>query len=200
MVIFAGQKKIQGTVEIGMGYFIPDFYEQPVLYFYRDPNLEKSLPEHGPYDSITFKRNEYNQFEIATAPPWLVPEILKLDYDMLYFRLVSVTDEFAEIIVNAQNNQTSYVSKRSGKIAYWPGFLLGVNSVEFFANSKEKVQARPFKGSAIMNVVHEFMRPVRIKGEWMEVLLLDDGFQKVGKGWVQWIRDNKLLVMYNLLS
>jgi hypothetical protein len=190
----------QEEIEMGMGFFSPNFYENPVLYFYGDPNLEKSLPEHTPYDSITFTRNKHNQFEIATAPPWLVPEILKLDYDMLYFKIESVTQEFAELIVNARNNQTSYVSRRSGNIVYWPDFLLGVNSVEFYPDSKEKVQVRPFKVSATTNVAHQYMRPIRIKGEWMEVLLLNSGFQKVGKGWIQWKRDNKLLVMYNLLS
>jgi hypothetical protein len=185
---------------MGMGYFLPNFHEYSVLYFYGELNLEKSLMEHSPIDSITFKRNKYNQFEIATAPPWLVPDILKLDYDMLYFKIESLTQEFAEVIVNEQNKQTSYVSRRAGNTVYWSDFLLGVHSVEFYPNSQEKVQLRPFRPSGTTNTPYEFMRPMRIKGEWMEVVLMDGDFQNVGKGWIQWKRDDKLLIMYNLLS
>ncbi|KAA3618230.1 MAG: hypothetical protein DWP94_14645, partial [Flavobacterium sp.] len=119
------------SVDSGMGFFTPNYYENPTLYFYGNLNLEKSLMDHSPYDSITFKRNQYNQYEIATAPPWLVPDHLKLDYDMLYFRIVSVTEEFVEVLVNTQNGQTSWVAKRAGNMLLWPDFLLRIHSVEF---------------------------------------------------------------------
>lgn len=192
--------QLEEPPSMGMGFFSPNFYENQVLYFYSNPNFEKSIMEHIPYDSITFKRNKYNSLEIATAPPWLVPDHLKLDYDMLYFKIESVTEEFAEVIVNTTNGQTSYVHKPSGKIIYWPEFLLNVNSVEFYPNSKEKVRARPFKASGEINTPHQFMKPIKIQGEWAEVLLLNSDFKKVGKGWIQWERENKLLINYNLLS
>tara|TARA_R110000850_G_scaffold150497_1_gene273193 strand:- start:91835 stop:92827 length:993 start_codon:yes stop_codon:yes gene_type:complete len=185
---------------MGMGYFSPNYYETNVLYFYGDLNLEKALMEHMPYDSITFNRNKYNSFEIATAPPWLVPHHLKLDYGMLYFRIESVTEEFVEVVVNTTNDQTSYVSKQAGKVVYWPEFLLRVHSVEFPHDSNRKVRARPFEASGIINTPYEFMRPLKIKGDWAEVLLLDGGFKKVGKGWIRWQEGGKLLVLYNLLS
>jgi len=156
--------------------------------------------EHQPYDSITFKINKYNSYEIATAPPWLVPDHFKLDYDMLYFKIESVPEEFVEVVVNAQNNQTSYVDKRTGNVVYWPEFLLGVNSVEFPQESTEKVRARPFEASGAINTPHQFMKPIKIKGDWAEALLLNTDFKKIGKGWIQWKRDNKLLILYNLLS
>ncbi|MEX2512538.1 MAG: hypothetical protein WD398_06510 [Cyclobacteriaceae bacterium] len=184
----------------GMGYFMPNFIENPFLYFYSDPNLEKSIQEHAPYDSITFHRNQYNQFKIATAPPWLVPDIMKLDYDMLYFKINSVTNEWVEIIVNAQNGQSSYVSKYAGKIIYWPDFLLSVNSVEFLPGSEEEVRVRPFSSSGIIPSSYQFLKPIKIKEDWAEVLLLDGDFQKVSKGWIQWKRNNKILIIFNLLS
>lgn len=184
----------------GMGFFSPDFFETPVLYFYGDPNLEKPIAEHAAHDSITFRQNQYNQYEIATAPPWLVPEIMKLDYDILYFKINSVTQEWVEIVVNAQNGQTAYVSKYAGNVVYWPDFLLGVHSVEFFPDADEKVRARPFSASGIIQTPYEFLKPIKIKDDWAEVLLLDGDFQKVGKGWIQWKRGDKMLVQYNLLS
>lgn len=187
-------------IQDGMGYFIPNYYEDPVLYFYGNLNLEKSLMDHPVVDSITFKRNKYNQFEIATAPPWLVPDILKLDYDMLYFKIESITEEFAEVVVNRANNKTSFVSRRAGKVVYWPDFLLGVHSVEFPQGSGHKVRIRPFDASGVDSSPYEFMRPLQIKGDWMQVLLMDNEFKKTGKGWIQWKKDGKLLVLYNLLS
>lgn len=186
--------------EMGMGFFIPNMYENSKLNFYGEINLEKSLNEHPPFDSIVFKKNKYNHFEISSAPPWLFPEVLKLDYDLLYFRIKSVTEDFAEVIVNKQTNQSSFVSRMSGKIIYWPDFFLSVNSVEFYPDTNEKIHVRPFLASSTTNLNHQFMRPVKISGDWMEVLLLNSNFVKVGKGWIQWKRENKILVIYNLLS
>ncbi|MEM7186951.1 MAG: hypothetical protein AAF466_09855 [Bacteroidota bacterium] len=192
------QAKMESSM--GMGYFTPSFYEERTLYFYGNLNLEKSLMEHLPVDSITFKRNKYNQFEIATAPPWLVPDILKMDYDLLYFRIKSVFQEFVEVIVNTTNDRTAFVSRSAGKIRYWADFLLGVNSVEFLPNSGEQVRARPFEAASTVGTTYEFMRPLRIQNDWMQVLLVDGEFQTKAKGWIRWKRDGQLLILYNLLS
>jgi len=184
----------------GMGFFSPNFFDNPALYFYNRPNLEKSILEHMADDSITFRKNKHNQFEIATAPSWLVPEILKMDYDIIYFKIKSVTEEFAEVIVNVQNGQTSYVSKQAGKVIYWPEFLLRVNSVEFLPDTNEKIKVRPFQDAGNVQSPYEFMRPIKINGEWAEVLLLNGHFQKVGEGWIQWRKSNKLLIRFDLFS
>ncbi len=192
--------KVKENNEMGMGFFEPNFYENPELYFYGNLKLEKSLLEHIPHDSITFKRNKYNQFEIAKAPPYIVPEYLKLDYDKLYFKIISITEDFVEVIVNKTNGQTSYVDKHGGKVIYWPEFLLAMHSVEFFPNSKDKVHVRSFEDSGEVNTPHKFMRPVQIKGAWMQVLLLDSDFKTIGKVWIQWKRNEKLLISHNILS
>lgn len=190
----------QETQSEGMGYFAPDFHKLPVLYFYGNPNLKKPRIDFLPYDSITFKRNTYNQFEMATAPPWLVPDIMKLDYDVLYFKIRSVTEKFVEVVVNSQNDRTAYVRRSDGNVVYWPDFLLGVHSVEFLPGSNEKVRARPFQESEPITLNYQFMKPIKIKNDWAEVFLLDEQFQNIGKGWILWKRDNKLLVRFNLFS
>lgn len=204
---FTTEKKIKETTlqnvdnhPMGLGLFSPNYFENQVLYFYGNPNLEKSLMEHSPYDSITFKRNEYNAYEIATAPPWLVPEHLKMDYDLLYFKIESLTEEFVEVVVNSTNQQTAYVSKYAGETIFWPEFLLGVNTLEFRQNSNRKVRARPFAHASEINTPYQFMKPLKIKGDWAEALLLDENFKKVGKGWIRWRECGKLLVNYSLLS
>lgn len=186
--------------QISLGMFTPDFNENKPLYFYGNITLEKSLQEHMPIDSITFKQREYGGFDIATAPPWLVPEHLKLDYDMLYFKVKSVSRDFIEVVVNATNNQTSFVDIYAGKLLYWPEFLLSVHSVEFLEPSRQKVYARPFDAAGTIATPYSFFRPIKIENEWMYVELQDNGFKEVAKGWIRWQKDGKLLITYSLLS
>lgn len=183
-----------------MGFFKPNWYENKTLYFFRNIPLEKSLQEHLPYDSITFKQTPHHSFEIATAPPWLVPKVLKMDYDLLYFSVVSVAEEFVEIIGNETNQQTTFVAKQDGKVIYWPEFLLSIHSVEFLPESNQTVYARDFNTASSIATPFQYMRPLQIKEDWMKVLLLDSDFKKIGKGWIQWKKDRKLQISYNLFS
>lgn len=195
------QPKLTHTEKsMGLGFFTPNFYDNPVLYFYGNPNLEKSVSDHTAMDSIVFKRLEQGGFEIAQAPPWLVPEHMKLDYDMLYFEVRSLGREFAEVTVNKQTQRTTYVNKHDGKIIYWPEFLINVHSVEFQSGSSQKVKARPFEASSDVPISFSFMHPVVVQNDWMQVELWNDNFDKVGKGWIRWRKDNQLLVVYSLLS
>ena len=97
--------------ESGLGMFKPALFENYAFYFYGNINPDKPVYEHSPVDSITFQPVEGGGFAIATAPPWLVPAHLKLDYDILYFRIVSVSDSFVEVIVNETNGQTAYIDR-----------------------------------------------------------------------------------------
>lgn len=184
----------------GLGMFTPNFGEQQVLYFYGNPHFDKAFIEQTPYDSITFQKKEYGGYDIATAPPWLMPDHLKLDYDMLYFKVQSVTQEFVEVTVNTITNQTAFVSKYGGAIVYWPEFLLGVHSVEFPNPETETIYVKPLQYAGKVTIAYSFMKPLRIANEWMFVELQDDGFKSLGTGWIKWIADGKLLVRYSLLS
>lgn len=194
------QKATWAKKTMGLGFFTPNFHENPVLYFYGNPNLEKSVPDHTPTDSIVFKQFEQGGFEITQAPPWLVPEHMKLDYDLLYFEIQSLGREFAEVTVNTKTRYTVYVNRRAGKIIYWPEFLLNVHSVEFLPNTNQNVKERPFKASSNVNTPFSFLHPIRIKEDWMQVYLWNDNFEKVGSGWIQWKRNGELLITYSLLS
>lgn len=185
---------------MGLGYFVPNFYENPTFYFYGQPNLEKSIMEHVATDSIVFKRLEQGGFDIEQAPPWLVPEHMKLDYDLLYFQLKSIGREFVELVVNNSTGRTAYVDKNSGKIMLWPEFLLIVQSVEFPQESNQNIKERPFEASGNSTTPYSFMRPILIQNDWMKVELWDDNYKKVGEGWVRWRENGQLLITYSLLS
>ncbi len=186
--------------DMGLGMFRPNFSTTEKLYFYQNPNMEKSRLEHVPLDSITFQKTEYGGYEITSAPPWLVPAHLKLDYDILYFKVLSISDEFVEVEVNTLTNRKSFVSKFDGNIIYWPEFLLNASSVEFKNRQSQNVYIKPMHHASVVRTAYSFMKPVRITNSWMQVDLVDAGFNKIGMGWIQWKKDDKLLVEYHLLS
>ena len=193
-------EKTNSHNELSMGLFAPNFYENKTLYFYEDINIDKPVNEHFPYDSITFQFNKYEQIEIATAPPWLVPKHLKLDYGFLYFTVKSVSKDFIEIIGNEQKQQSTFVDRYAGKMSYWPDFLLNINSVEFITEKEQKIYARPFMNASIISLSFEFMIPIKIKNQWMYVSLVDNNYHEIDKGWIKWRMNDKILIRYSLLS
>lgn len=185
---------------MGLGFFKPDFFEKPVLYFYSSPDQNKSVQEHPAVDSVGFTKKETGGFEISYAPPWLKPEHLKLDYDILYFKVVSLTENFAEVTVNDVTQETKYIDRNAGKILMWPDFLLQVHSVEFQEPGEQKVRVKPLSYAGEVITAFQIMKPLIIKDEWMLVELYDDNYKKTGEGWIQWNSDNQLLISYSLLS
>lgn len=188
------------AVPMGLGFFKPNFYRNPLLYFYGNPNLEKPVSEHLPADSIVFKRLERGSFDITYAPPWLVPEHLKLDYEILYFRVLSISGDFVKIIANTHSQRITYVSRVSGDIIYWPDFLLGINSVEFVKGREQIIRYKPSQQAGEVNSEFQFMKPLQVKDDWMMVRLVDDNYKTVAIGWIQWQKNGELLITYSLLS
>jgi len=201
-MLFESKKTVSEVTNevLGLGMYTPNFYENKALYFYDNLTPGKSVQEHIPADSITFMQRENGGFDIATAPPWLVPDHLKLDYDILYFKVKSVSHDFLEVVVNTISNQTAFVDRYTGKLQYWPEFLLVVHSVEFPEPSKHKIYVKPLDYAGTVETPYSFMRPIKIESEWMYVELQNDEFTAIGKGWIKWLKNGKLLIRYSLLS
>lgn len=186
--------------QMGLGFFKPNFFEKPVMYFYGQPNLEKSIQEHAPTDSIVTAQAELGGFEITNAPPWLVPEHLKMDYDILYFKIISLGRDLIEVEVNSTNGQTGYMDRSAGEIIFWPEFFLRINSVEFLDPVNQKVRHNNADHASEVITKYDLMRPLLIQNEWMQVELYDDNYKVIDKGWIKWRADGKLLISYSLLS
>lgn len=191
---------LQDQSEMGLGMFSPNMHENKTLYFYGNINYEKAINEHIPHDSITFKYNKYQNLEIATAPPWLVPAHLKLDYGILSFKVKTIIRDFIEVEVNTTNGQTSFVSPESGNLQFWPEFLLHVHSIEFLNPVNQQVKSRPFDYADKVTLNFEIMQPIAMRQNWILVELKDTNYNKVGSGWVKWRENGKLLVGYSFLS
>jgi len=184
----------------GLGMFEPTIADNSVLYFYGNPNFEKALNEHSAIDSLKFELQEGGRFDIVFAPPWLVPEHLKLDYDVIYFKIRSITEQFVEVEVNAITGQTAFVDKYAGDILLWPVFLLSMNSIEFIDKTDKRVFIKPLDHASEVLIPFEYMKPIRMADHWAEVELLNDGFTSVGRGWIKWMDKGTIQVNYSLFS
>lgn len=187
------------TPPMGLGMGTPKFYEYDVVYFYGSPNLEKPVSDHAPTDSLVFQRTELGM-ELTAAPPGFVPAHLKLDYDMLFLRVVSLHSEFIEVMANETNGQTAYMDRSKFNMRYWPEFLLTINSVEPLYPQDNPVRVKPLPHAGLASTPYVFLRPLRISSQWMQVELLDEHFQPQGKGWIKWRENDQLLIAYSLLS
>jgi hypothetical protein len=191
----------QNVVEhIGIGFFRPNFFEFPTLYFYGIVNLEKGLTEHMPQDSVVFAKDKYNNPTTSYAPPWLWPEHLKLDYGIVTFKVLGMGYDFVKVEGNKKTGQLTYLDKNRGTFISWPEFLMSVNSVEFNERSAKKVFVKPLDYAGEVKAGFDFMKPLLVEEEWMYVKLLNESMAEQAKGWIRWKKGNSMLITYSLLS
>ncbi len=184
---------------MGIGFFKPNYFEYPTLYFYGGINLEKSLQQHIPLDSVGFGIDKYSNPTTTYAPPWLYPEHLKLDYGIFIFKVLGIGQDFVKVEGNKRTKQITYLDKSKGEFLTWHSFLLTISSVEFLDNAQH-VRVKPLEIADEVNVNFSFMRPLLIEADWMYVILVNDDFVEQGKGWIRWKKDNVLQITYSLLS
>jgi len=189
----------ESTIPMEIGIVKLNYFDESVQYFYGQPSFEKTISEQVPMDSIVVEKGE-NGINISYAPPWLLPEYMKLDYDILLFKAISTTEEYVEIEVNKMNHQTAYVDKRKVILIYWPEFFMQVFSVELKDPKNNPVRIKPLTHASPMNTAYSFLKPVLVRNQWMKVELVNDAYEKVGLGWIRWNKDGELLIDYSLLS
>lgn len=185
---------------MGLGFFKPNFFDRPTLNFYGRPNLEKSLEEHTPIAKLRIVKNEVGNYEIAEVPLWFAPIHVKLDYGILYFRVLSISDDFFEVVGNEQTGRSVFLNRSHGQMLYWPEFLLQISSVEFLDDANQRVKIKPLTHAADVDVSFAFMKPIQVREEWIKVKLMDDDFSEKGVGWIKWKEEGQLLISYSLLS
>jgi len=184
---------------IGLGMAKPDFYNKSTLYFF-SPNLDKSPDDHVPVDSLVFKPTEIGH-SISYAPPWFFPVHLKMDYEILYMKVISIRHDWMLVEVNRQTHLTYWIAKSSVKFLDWPSFLMQVNSVEPISNQNTLKQKPLANASAFTSSQISILRPVAIRDQWLQVEVLDDNYNIIAKGmWLRWRNVDQLLITYSLLS
>ncbi len=192
------EKKLNHT--LGLGFFKPDFFNDRILNFYNYKTQSSHNSNPSIRDSVVFNRDQYGNFEIFSAPPWLVPDQLKLDYGILFFKVSSVSRDYLEIVVNKTTGQTAWVSRSSGTLSYWPEFLLNAFSVENKNPDDANLKVKPLSNASPVNIAHAYLNPILIKGDWIQVEIYDHDDKMVTTAWLKWKNDNELLIKYYLLS
>lgn len=188
------------SANLGLGLFTPNFHENEVLYFYSVQSFDKPIEENPKLDSITFSKTENGHFKIMTAPPWLMPEHLKLDYDILYFKIMRIGKDYLQIEGNRATSHSYFVSKWSGNIILWPEFILNTFMLEFPEGEAQPIRIKPLENVATIPHTSNYMRAISIQDRWVEVEVLDEQWKPIDKGWIKWRDENKLLINYSMLS
>ncbi len=184
----------QPKADIPMGLGIAKVLFSPAdqsLYFFADAESERKV------DSIF-----YGQDVIHYAPPWFFPEFLKPDYNICHLRILTLTRNRAEVVVNRQTGQTAWVDREAMDCQYWPDFLLNVFSVYPEDKESNPLMIRPFDHSSGSPLFEKgrIGEGLSVKGDWIQVQLRDSQYQPIGKAWFRWRKGDKLLAVYDLLS
>ncbi len=186
------------SLPMGMGVAAPSMKE--TLYLYGRPKFDQMPDMLNPLDSITFEpRIGYD--DIATAPPYLVPEAMKLDYNVLFFRVVSITRFWIEVIINSTNGQTIYLDRNQVNYQPWADFFLNINSVERLDVEANPVRLKPIDQASILaSGPNEPLTVLGVAGDWLMVSTngLADKIRPVG--YIRWRKNGRLAVTYNLFS
>jgi len=150
-------------------------------------------------DSVVFKRNEFGEFTTSYAPPWLYPEHLKLDYGIMYFKVLGTGFDFLKVEANKSTGQVTYLDKNKGTFLSWPEFLLLNNNLMFNEKSDGKVYSKPTENAGLVPLPFNFIKPLLIQNEWMYAKFVDENMVENGKGWARWKKGKALLIKYDLL-
>ncbi|MEP2771336.1 MAG: hypothetical protein ABJH05_04260 [Fulvivirga sp.] len=192
-------KTLENQNSMGLGMAKPDFYNKSTLYFY-SPNLDKSPDDHTSVDSLVFKQTEIG-YSISYAPPWFFPVHLKMDYEILYMKVISIRHDWMLVEVNRQTHLTYWIAKNAVTFIDWPSFLLKVNSVEPISSQNTLKQKPLPNASEFTSSQIAFLRPVAVRDQWLQVDVLDNNYKVIAKGiWLRWRNVDQLLITYSLLS
>ncbi|HWR32876.1 MAG TPA: hypothetical protein VN451_05100 [Chitinophagaceae bacterium] len=197
IIVFSSSAQNQS---IGEGIVKPRIVAGATLYFYTGTLVDELLQQTSPADSLVFRQGEYS-IDIATAPPWFVPEAMKLDYDILQLRATTIARTWIEVIVNKQTGKKAWVKREAVEFVGWQDFLLSVFSVELITSANNPLRSKPLdNASQVVNPGRNSLTPHAISGDWMKVSIEGTPGSIPKLGWIRWKKGNQLLITWSLLS
>ncbi|MEL6614407.1 MAG: hypothetical protein AAFQ43_01640 [Bacteroidota bacterium] len=195
----SGARGQDEALPLGLGMAVPtDLAAGVPLFFYPSP-------EHDmPLDSLTVSEGPHH-VEIATAPPWLDPEVAKLDYDTISFRVVSLRDYWVEVIVHDRDirwpSKTMWLIRDAVEVQPWAVYLLDVYSIETPEAALIYAGAEASGGTVGQTEAGRPLQVLETRHAWARVAYADATEAEAGPlGWVRWHDGERLLVRISLLS
>ena len=153
---------------MGLGMVSPALVPR-TLYFYARPDLLAVTGFPEPVDSVVFVQGKYH-VEIASAPQWFMPVHMKLDYDLLLLRAITVSQNWIEVEVNTMDGRTAWLHNLDLQFLNWEEFILGAVAVEVLNAGKNPIRMEPrTEASVLADVPNRNLRPVAIQGDWLLV-------------------------------
>ena len=188
-------------IEMGIGMAQVHLNAGQSVYFYNKPTDNQLREQLSPIDSVTFRETAHG-IDIASAPPWLVPEKLKLDYQIFHFLVKAQHQSYLQVVVNKTNGKTVWMSRSQLHYQDWSSFLLGASAIQPLDWDNNPLRIKPLTHAPpLLDIdAQSILQPLTIEGHWMEVKILDHYHQEIGKGWLRWRSDTKLLITYDLLT
>lgn len=186
---------LEDAVSIGLGMGKPIMEPGQVIYFY------ESAKSEIPSDSLIFKEGPYHLIIDESSSP-VYPEHLKLDYQICFFLVKSKANKRLEVVLNKQNGQTAWVRQEQTDLLPWPMFLTTIHSVEPLDWSTNPVRMSPNnEADVVPNISPGHILEAKSRsGDWLNVVISDENYQTLGRGWVRWRENGTLVLRYNLLS
>lgn len=170
-----------------------------VLRMYGQPDLFDPFHRPAVSDSVVFVQGEHH-VEISYAPPWFVPAHMKLDYDLLLLRALTVSQNWIEVVVNEHDGRTAWILRHDLELRLWHAFLLSVVAVETLDPATNPIRIKPLDHAAILaDGANALLKPLAVRGDWLlvETHQMADRIQPTG--WIRWREGDRLLVDYSLL-
>lgn len=183
---------------LGLGMAAP-IMELGVFHFYNTPAMDQLPGTFQPTDSLVFEKGEHFT-NIISAPPWFVPAHLKLDYDLLLLKVITLSRNWMEVEVNSIDGTTRWVDRNELTFVTWPEFISTVNTVEIIDTETNPVRLKPLDHAAILaEGANALLVPLAVRGDWLMVSTDGLADRIVPTGWIRWRDGERLLVRYNLL-
>lgn len=186
------------TARLGLGMAAPHM-GPGVFHFYAAPDLDALPDPANATDSLSFEKGEHFT-NITSAPPWFVPAHMKLDYDLLLVKVITLARNWVEVEVNAVDGTTRWVARGEVEIRTWPEFITTVNTVEILDPTTNPVRIKPLDHAAVLaDGANALLVPLAVQGDWLMVSTNGLADRIVPTGWIRWRKGEELLVKYNLL-
>jgi len=183
---------------LGLGMASP-IMELGVLHFYGAPDMDQLPATFQALDSLTFAKGEHFT-NITSAPPWFVPAHMKLDYDLLLLKMITLSRNWVEVEVNTFDGTTRWVDRQELGIVFWPEFISTVNTVEIIDPETNPIRIKPLDHASVLaDGADALLKPLAVRGEWLMVGTSELADRMPPTGWIRWRDGVRLLVRYNLL-
>ncbi|MEM1055322.1 MAG: hypothetical protein AAGI52_07335 [Bacteroidota bacterium] len=195
--LVGGARAQTGDLPLGLGIAQPvALSAETPLYFYASADAKT------PLDSLTVSEGPHH-VEIASAPPWLDPQIAMLDGETVTLRVIGKTRHAVEVIVHDREvrwpPRTMWLRREAVTVIPWADYWLDIHSIETPETSP--IHAAP--GREAVGVT-ESGRPLHVletRHAWARVAYADATEAEAGPlGWIRWHDGTRLLVRYNVRS